>query len=107
MGHFESSALTAWVDVDGSAQWRRAEPCVAKRAAAALSRDWLPEISAAHCITSYPVGPLVRTHIPHACGEEAMRMRLIYKTAVGLALGWHGHHPSRPRAARRRCAGDP
>src|SRR5437867_5886993 len=30
---------------------------------------------------------LVRTHIPHACGEEAMRMRPIYKTAVYLAHG--------------------
>jgi hypothetical protein len=38
---------------------------------------------------------LVRTHIPHACGEEAMRMRPIYKTAVCSAHGWHGHHPSR------------
>ena len=35
------------------------------------------------------------THIPHACGEEAMRMRPIYKTAVCSAQGWHGHHPSR------------
>src|SRR5437868_9232311 len=35
------------------------------------------------------------THIPHACGEEAMRMSPIYKTAVCSAQGWHGHHPSR------------
>src|SRR4249920_4170726 len=43
---------------------------------------------------------LARTHIPHACGEEATRMRPIYETAL-LALGWHGHHPS--RADRGRC----
>jgi hypothetical protein len=35
------------------------------------------------------------THIPHACGEEAMRMGPIYKSAVVSAQGWHGHHPSR------------
>jgi hypothetical protein len=37
---------------------RRAEPCVAQRAAAVDERwDWLPAIYAAdHCITSYPVG---------------------------------------------------
>src|SRR5215475_15041660 len=28
--------------------------------------DWLLASSAAHCITSYPVGAMVRTHIPHA-----------------------------------------
>src|SRR5215468_326507 len=60
---------------------RRAEPCVAQRADRAPSVDWLPRIAAAHCITSYPVGPLIRTHIPHACGEEAMRMRPIYAPA--------------------------
>ena len=42
-----------------SVQRRRAEPCVAQRAAAVGAlRDWLPAIyAAAHCITSYPVGP--------------------------------------------------
>src|SRR5882724_12907950 len=44
---------------------------------------------------------LIRTHIPHACGEEATRMRPIYETACLLAQGWHGHHPS--RADRGRC----
>jgi hypothetical protein len=82
---------------------RRAEPCVAQRAAAVGAlRDWLPAIYAAtHCITSYPVGRLVRTHIPHACGEEAMMMGPIYETACLLAQGWHGHH--RSRADRGRC----
>jgi len=46
----------------------------------------------------------VRTHIPHACGEEAMRMRPIYKTAVCSAHGWHGHHPSRTGRGRRAAA---
>ena len=46
--------------LEGSAKRRRAEPCVAQRAAAVGAlRDWLPAIYAAtHCITSYPVGPL-------------------------------------------------
>jgi hypothetical protein len=52
---------------------RRAEPCVSQRAAAlARSQDWLPSY-ADHCITSYPVGSLARTQIPHASGEEATR----------------------------------
>src|SRR5437879_4474587 len=34
-------------------------------------------------------------HIPHACGEEATRMRPIYDDGYCLAQGWHGHHPSR------------
>ena len=38
--------------------WRRAEPYTAQRAATVDEyRDWLPVIYAAHCITSYPVGP--------------------------------------------------
>ena len=37
---------------------RRAEPCVAQRDDRAPGEDWLPKISAAHCITSYPVGSL-------------------------------------------------
>jgi hypothetical protein len=44
---------------------------------------------------------MARTHIPLACGEEAIRMRPIYETACSLALAWHGHHPS--RADRGRC----
>jgi hypothetical protein len=63
---------------------RRAEPCVAQRAAAVGAlRNWLPAIyAAAHCITSYPVGRLQPgTHIPHACGEEATGMRPIYEAA--------------------------
>jgi len=44
---------------------------------------------------------LARTHIPHACGEEATRMGPIYETACLLAQGWHGHHPS--RADRGMC----
>ena len=90
-----------------SEERRRAEPCVAQRAAAVGAlRDWLPAIyAAAHCITSYPVGPLIRTHIPHACGEEATRMRPIYETACLLAQGWHGHHPSRADRGRCRDAG--
>jgi hypothetical protein len=41
-----------------SVERRRAEPCVAQRAAAVGAlKDWLPAIYAAsHCITSYPVG---------------------------------------------------
>jgi hypothetical protein len=67
-----------------SVERRRAEPCVAQRAAAVGAlRNWLPAIyAAAHCITSYPVGRLQPgTHIPHACGEEATRMRPIYEAA--------------------------
>jgi hypothetical protein len=43
-----------------SVERRRAEPCVAQRAAAVGAlRNWLPAIYAAsHCITSYPVGRL-------------------------------------------------
>jgi hypothetical protein len=44
---------------------------------------------------------LVRTHIPHACGEEATRMGPIYESGLLLAQGWHGHHPS--RADRDKC----
>ena len=44
-------------------------------------------------------------HIPHACGEEATRMRPIYDDGYCLAQGWHGHHPSRAdRVAMRRGA---
>jgi hypothetical protein len=47
---------------------------------------------------------LVRTHIPHACGEEATGMGPIYEGGLFvLARGWHGHHPS--RADRGRCRG--
>ena len=44
-------------------------------------------------------------HIPHACGEEATRMRPIYDDGYCLAQGWHGHYPSRAdRVAMRRGA---
>src|SRR4029077_898753 len=80
----------------GTVRGRRARPCEAARADRIPGEDWLPKTAAAsHCITSYPVGSFILTHIPHACGEEATRMRPIYKTAVCSAHGWHGHHPFR------------
>jgi hypothetical protein len=103
---FVSQGLRTGVDWVLAVRGRRAEPCVAQRADRAPGEDWLPKIAAARCITSYPVGPNVRTHIPHACGEEAMRMRPFYE-AAGSALGWHGHHPSSSggggEAATRPC----
>src|SRR5436190_19476634 len=54
----------------------------------------------AHCITSYPVGRVVRTHIPHACGEEAKRMRPIYENGWLICQGW-ARSSSIPRGPRR------
>src|SRR5215211_5505198 len=66
-----------------------------------MRQDWLPEIYAAHCITSYPVGLLCP--YPHsACLRRgSQRMGPIYETAVLLAQGWHGHHPSRADRGKR------
>ena len=61
MRAFESSIPTGLGrDFLRSVEWRRAEPCVAQRAATVGAlRDWLPAIyAAAHCITSYPVGSM-------------------------------------------------
>src|SRR5215204_5428544 len=58
-----------------------------------MRQDWLPEIYAAHCITSYPVG-LLRPYPHSACLRRgSQRMGPIYEAAVLLAQGWHGHHP--------------
>jgi hypothetical protein len=85
---------------------RRAEPCIAQRAAFARSRDWLPN-NAGHCITSYPVGPSVRTQIPHASGEEAtkdgthLRERLLCWPEGGTVT----IHPARRGNSRARGGG--
>jgi hypothetical protein len=66
---------------------RRAEPCVAQRVDRAPSEDWLPKFAADHCITSYPVGPMVRTPIPHACGEEACEDETLLRSGLVWPLG--------------------
>src|SRR5262249_8926674 len=48
---------SAGCEGEALAQRRRAEPKGAQGVAVDMRRDWLPEIAAAHCITSYPVGP--------------------------------------------------
>lgn len=91
---------------------RRAEPCVAQRAAAVEVReDWLPKFAATHSITSYPVEP----HRPvptfrMLAARKPRRMRPIYDIGFMLAQGWHGHHPScadRGFARPRRVALNP
>src|SRR5262249_25551399 len=47
---------SAGCEGEALAQRRRAEPSGAQRVAVDMHQDWLPEIAAAHCITSYPVG---------------------------------------------------
>jgi hypothetical protein len=105
MGPLESSILTgAWVLFlsHGAAAVRGAMRSAAYRRgrrAQGLASGDLCSCSLHHLISGRTA--MARTHIPHACGEEAMRMRPIYETACLLALGWHGHHPS--RADRGRC----
>src|SRR5205807_6610466 len=94
---------------DGPLAWRRAEPCVAQRAATVDTReDWLPEIAVAHSITSYPVGP--RGPYPHSAYMPARKPRgwdPSTTAAVCVAQGWHGHHPSRARRGAGACSGFP
>src|SRR5450631_3444176 len=105
MGPFESSILIeAWVLflLQGAAAVRGAMRSAAYRRgrrAQGLASGDLCSCSLHHLISGRTA--MARTHIPLACGEEAMRMRPIYETACLLALGWHGHHPS--RADRGRC----
>src|SRR3979409_990425 len=63
------------------------------RGAQGLASGDLCSISLHHLISGRTA--LVRTHIPHACGEEAMMMGPLYETACLVAQGWHGHHPSK------------
>src|SRR6185437_3024524 len=77
----------------------RSAACRRGRGAQGLASGDLCSLSLHHLISGWAA--LARTHIPHACGEEATRMRPIYETACWLAQGWHGHHPS--RADRGRC----
>ena len=54
----QASRLGLGVGVGAGRARRRAEPYTAQRADAVdAHRDWLPMKNAAHCITSYPVGP--------------------------------------------------
>ena len=71
----------------------RSAACRRGRCAQGLASGDLCSNSLHHLISGRIA--LIRTHIPHACGEEATRMRPIYETACLLAQGWHGHHPSR------------
>src|SRR3954447_3955995 len=63
---------------------RRAEPCVAQRAARAPGKDWLRKIAAVHSITSYPVGslsePIFRMH--------AARKPIKDETHLRNGIGW-------------------
>ena len=65
--------------------------------------DWLPKIAAAHCITSYPVGPSVHAHIPHACGEGDHEDETHLRN--GCLFGpWVARSSSIPHWPRRRAA---
>src|SRR5882757_8640263 len=105
MGLLESSIpIGAWVLFlsQGAAAVReamRSVACRRDRRAQGLASGDLCSCSLHHLISGRAA--MAHTHIPHACGEEATRMRPIYETACFLALGWHGHHPS--RADRGRC----
>ena len=110
LAHPHMGPVVKWAQPDrfGMREFGRrwgAQPCVGAGALAG-SWDWLPA-NAGHCITSYPVGPAVRTHIPYAHGEGSPRgWDPSTRSAVVSAQGWHGHHPSRlarqlPRARRR------
>jgi len=79
----------------------RIAACRRGRCAQGLASGDICSSSLHHLISGRTV---VRTHIPHACGEEATRMRPIYETARLLAQGWHGHHPSRADHGRCRDA---
>jgi hypothetical protein len=85
-------------DVAAARGAMRSAACRRGRCARGLASGDLCSISLHHLISGRT---LVRTHIPHACGEEAMMMGPIYETACLLAQGWHGHH--RSRADRGRC----
>jgi hypothetical protein len=104
MRAFESSVLTeglVWFFAFGVAAARgamRSAACRRGRCAQGLASSDLCSVSLHHLISGRTV---VRTHIPHTCGEEAMMMGPIYETACLLAQGWHGHH--RSRADRGRC----
>jgi len=99
MRAFESSIPTGgWVcffafGVEAARGAMRSAACRRGRGAQGLASGDLCSISLHHLISGRTA--LVRTHIPHACGEEAMMMGPIYETACLLAQGWHGHHPSR------------
>src|SRR5438876_2747998 len=105
MGPFESSVPSRGLGVVfafGAAAARgamRSVACRRGRRAQGLASGDLCSCSLHHLISGRTA--MARTHIPHACGEEAMKMRPIYETACLLALVWHGHHPS--RADRGRC----
>src|SRR5438045_9277936 len=68
---------------------KRSAACRRGRCAQGLASGDLCNSSLHHLISGRT---LVRTHIPHACGEESMMMGPIYETACLLAQGWHGHH---------------
>lgn len=106
MRALESSGRQVWVGwlSSSSAAARgamRSAACRRGRRALGLASGDLCSKSLHHLISGRIA--LIRTHIPHACGEEATRMRPIYKSAWLSAQGWHGHHPS--RADRDDCRG--
>ena len=85
MGPFESSILTLARVLflsQGTAAVRGAMRSAAyrrDRRARGLASDDLCSCSLHHLISGRTA--MARTHIPHACGEEAIRMRPIYRTA--------------------------
>src|SRR5437667_12653641 len=103
---FESSTVIGWAEdcgrVPAAARgaMRSAARCRGRHERELASNELCSSLH--HLISGRTV--LARTHIPHACGEEShVGMGPIYKTAVVLARGWHGHHPS--RADRGKCRG--
>jgi hypothetical protein len=107
MGHGCQAPLIGWVwgaGVGGAAA-RGAMRSAARRRGGRSAQGLASGNSCCsqHHLISGRTG-LVRTHIPHACGEEATGMGPIYEGGLFvLARGWHGHHPS--RADRGRCRG--
>src|SRR5205823_14217877 len=106
-GAFESSTVIGWAEdcgrVPAAARgaMRSAARCRGRHERELASNELCSSLH--HLISGRTV--LARTHIPHACGEEATRMRPIYDDGYCLAQGWHGHHPSRAdRVAMRRGA---
>src|SRR5947207_6751939 len=107
-GAFESSTVIGWAEdcgrVPAAARgaMRSAARCRGRHERELASNELCSSLH--HLISGRTV--LARTHIPHTCGEEShVGMGPIYKTAVVLARGWHGHHPSRADRGKCRSAG--
>src|SRR5215207_222438 len=103
MGHLESSILIGWVlrlesGRSGGARSHTQRSAPPRSICVRTGFRRFMQLTASPHIRS---GCFARTHIPRACGEEAKRMGPIYETAVLLAQGWHGHHPSRADRGKR------